>query len=552
MWLLIANLLIRSSLILGAGAILCRLLVRQQPKQRHSILLSSFLLLLLWPILATWLPAVSFSVGDHQAVRDSVTVQQFSVGRHSSSVTNGLVVSPIHLWAMAVLVVLTPLLMAHIRLRGLVKRASVCSDESKIDLLRELCGQLGVAKPPVLLIHPESLMPMATGLWRPGIVLPSDCYLWTQARWRIVLLHELAHITRGDLLSQCCARVVAALWWFQPLSWGVLRLLRRESERACDELVIASGVRPSDYAAELLAIAQTFSANRPGRVAGIAMAREGGLQSRVQAILKPANAKVRRPIPLLVSFFSLAALTILASAVTPAIESQPLSTRGQHMKHTLFASLLASAGLSAATIGGSLYDPSGAAVPNAKALLYDPDTNTKFETSTSADGKFTFEALPAGQYILRVQSPGFATLFREFNVKTDSKVDRGLTLALGKVQETVNVAAEGVPNTAMSATPAQKPVRVGGSVAQSNLVTKVQPLYPKAAKAAGVQGTVLLEMVISKEGEPLDIRVLDTPSDDLTQSALEAVRQWRYKPTLLNGNPVEIVTDVVVNYTLMK
>jgi protein TonB len=89
-------------------------------------------------------------------------------------------------------------------------------------------------------------------------------------------------------------------------------------------------------------------------------------------------------------------------------------------------------------------------------------------------------------------------------------------------------------------------------VEQANLVQKVQPLYPSAAKAAGIQGTVLFEMVISKEGVPVDIRVLESPNDDLTQSALDAVRQWRYKPTLLNGNPVEIVTDVVVNYTLSK
>jgi len=482
---------------------------------------------------------------------DSVSVQQFTVARHSSEGTIGFVVSPIELWAMAVLVVLAPLLIAHLRLRRLVKQAEVCSDAGKTDLLHELCGRLGVSKPPALLIHPEPVMPMATGILRPSIVLPGDCQTWTQARWRIVLLHELAHITRRDLLSQCCARVVAALWWFQPLSWGVLGLLRREGERACDELVIASGVRPSDYATELLAIAQTFGARRTVWPTGIAMAREHGLQDRLNAILRPASHKSPQPVPLLISFFSLAAVTFLASAVTPSIESQPLLQRGDPMKRTLFASLLASAGLSAATIGGSLYDPSGAAVPNAKALLYDPDTNTKFETSTSADGKFTFEALPAGQYILRVQSPGFATLFREFNVKTDSKVYRGLTLALGKVQETVNVAAEGVPNVTLAAHE-PKPIRVGGSVAQSNLTTKVQPVYPKAAKTAGVQGTVSLEMVISKEGEPLDLRVLDSPSDDLTQSALEAVRQWRYKPTLLNGNPVEIVTDVIVNYTLLK
>lgn len=111
-------------------------------------------------------------------------------------------------------------------------------------------------------------------------------------------------------------------------------------------------------------------------------------------------------------------------------------------------------------------------------------------------------------------------------------MERGLTLS-------------SVPSNSES-----KRLRVGGNAEQANLIKKVQPTYPAEAKAARVQGTVELEMVISKEGEPLDLRVIRSPSDDLTQSALEAVRQWRYKPTLLNGNPVEIITDVIVNYTL--
>jgi TonB family protein len=301
----------------------------------------------------------------------------------------------------------------------------------------------------------------------------------------------------------------------------------------------------------LLAIAQTFTASRYAWAAGIAMARQDGLEGRLLSILQPQTKRSRRST--LVAIVCLTALTVAASAVTLLPESQPTSPRGHTMKHTLFAGLLASAGLSAATIGGSLYDPSGAVVPNAKALLYEPDTNTKLETTTSADGKFAFEPLPPGQYILRVQSPGFATLFREFNVKADSKVDRGLTLALGSVQEQVTVAAAGTPGPSASpVASAPKPLRVGGAVEQMNLVTKVQPTYPKAAKEARIEGAVLLEMVISKDGEPLDIRVVSSPSDDLTQSALEAVRQWRYKPTLLNGSPVEIVTDVLVHYTLVK
>jgi protein TonB len=97
-----------------------------------------------------------------------------------------------------------------------------------------------------------------------------------------------------------------------------------------------------------------------------------------------------------------------------------------------------------------------------------------------------------------------------------------------------------------------KKIRVGGQVAQNNLFRKVQPLYPAAAKAARIQGTVELEAVISKDGVPSELRVVSSPNDDLSASSLEAVRQWRYRPTLLNGNPVNIVTTVIVNYSLSQ
>jgi TonB family protein len=505
---------------------------------------------LLWPLFAALLPEIALPLWKQSFSVGTVTVHQFLAPPFAAPASHAFGFSPLLPWALAAVLALGPLFIAHLRLGRLVRRAVPCHDAACNDLLHQLCLELRVAKAPTLLIHPERVMPMVSGVSRPCIVLPADCGEWLPTRCRIVLLHELAHIVRCDLLVQRCARLIAAAWWFQPLSWYALLLLRRESERACDELVVATGVRPSDYAAELLKIAQAFSSGHHTWAAGMGMAREKGLEGRLHSILQPQYNSSHRSIP--VAIFSLTALTFVASAVTLLPESQPTLTRGHFMKHTLFAGLLASAGLSAATIGGSLYDPSGAAVPNAKALLYDPDTNSKFETITSADGKFVFETLPAGQYILRVQSPGFATLFREFKVNDDSKVDRGLTLSLGKMNEHLTVSAEGTPAPSPQPAAQPKPIRVGGTVEESNLIQKMQPVYPKDAKAAGIQGTVTLEMVISKEGEPRDIRVVSSPDDSLTQSALESVRQWRYKPTLLNGNPVEIVTDVVVNYTLAK
>ena len=206
------------------------------------------------------------------------------------------------------------------------------------------------------------------------------------------------------------------------------------------------------------------------------------------------------------------------------------------LRRTVLSGLLASAGLSAATIGGSLFDANGAPVPNAKASILNADTAAKLESTTSPDGKFVFESLPAGQYILRIEKPGFPALYREFKVQEDSKVDRGLMLG----------------DTTQH--PASKPdqVRVPGEVQQAKLTIKVQPVYPTSAKEARIQGMVVLDATLSADGVPEDVRVVSSPSDDLSQSALEAVRQWRYTPTLLNGDPISVVTEIHVNYTLSK
>jgi len=216
------------------------------------------------------------------------------------------------------------------------------------------------------------------------------------------------------------------------------------------------------------------------------------------------------------------------------------------MKRAFFPALLASAGLSAATIGGTVHDTSGAPVADAKVTVTNPDTEAKQEAVTGSDGKFSLSGNEAGQYILSIEKPGFTSILREFDVKAESTVERDFTMP--------NEGGKAVPDNVIAGTDegSEKTFRVGGLVAANNLIKKVQPIYPVAAKEARIQGTVELEAVISKDGVPVDLRVVSSPSDDLSNSALEAVRQWRYRPTLLNGNPVKIVTVVIVNYTLSE
>ncbi len=92
-------------------------------------------------------------------------------------------------------------------------------------------------------------------------------------------------------------------------------------------------------------------------------------------------------------------------------------------------------------------------------------------------------------------------------------------------------------------------IRVGGNVQQVNLIRKVTPDYPTLAKQARIQGVVRFTVTIGKDGTVQDIQLI-SGHPLLVSSAQTAVMQWQYKPTLLNGQPVEVVTQVDVNFTV--
>jgi protein TonB len=97
--------------------------------------------------------------------------------------------------------------------------------------------------------------------------------------------------------------------------------------------------------------------------------------------------------------------------------------------------------------------------------------------------------------------------------------------------------------------PPVKPVPVGGRIREPQKVFSVAPVYPAIARTAGISGTVVLQAVIGVDGSITDLRVA-SGIPLLDQAALDAVRRWRYRPTLLNGVPVPIVMTVAVRFTL--
>jgi protein TonB len=111
------------------------------------------------------------------------------------------------------------------------------------------------------------------------------------------------------------------------------------------------------------------------------------------------------------------------------------------------------------------------------------------------------------------------------------------------------------PANAPSAAPAGavQPIRipVGGNVQAAKLIKQVHPVYPADVKLQGIGGSVVVRAVISTTGELVNPEVISASVHPaLAQAALDAVRQWRYSPTLLNGQPVEVVTSIALNFEL--
>ncbi len=190
-------------------------------------------------------------------------------------------------WLAATLVVLTPLVAGFAVVGRLRRKAVPFSNDALPTLAHSLAESLGLRRPVTLLCAGHGAMPMAAGLLRPVVFLPQEAEDWPHEKLQAVLLHELAHVKRRDCLTHALARVTAALHWFNPLVWMALRRLRIERERACDDLVLTAGERPSAYADHLLEIARTMHAGALASAAAITMARKSQIEGRLLAVLDP-------------------------------------------------------------------------------------------------------------------------------------------------------------------------------------------------------------------------------------------------------------------------
>jgi beta-lactamase regulating signal transducer with metallopeptidase domain len=209
------------------------------------------------------------------------------------------------------------LIIGFVSVRRIVRRATVLTAREWGGALYDLADRLGVERTPLLVRSEDVKMPFAAGLLHPTVVLPAECDRWDDARRRAVLLHELAHISRNDLLGHTLGRVACALYWFHPLVWSAARRLRLESERACDDLALSCGVRPSSYAEHLLDI--VTSVREPlTPVVAIPMADRREFEGRMLAILDPDVRRQGSRRQSMTVVAGLAALALVVGGSAPA------------------------------------------------------------------------------------------------------------------------------------------------------------------------------------------------------------------------------------------
>ncbi len=307
---------LKGTLVLLVAAALCFAWRRASAAQRHLVWAAATMALLALPVLSLALPAwphPSFSAEAAGVVSRAVTYRIWPAG-----------VSLI--WAAGAAVVAARLLSALARIPGIARQAAPLTGNAWTTLLADLRAQLGLRRPIRLLAATGPVSPMAWGLWRPTILLPSAAAEWPEELRRSILLHELAHLKRQDWAIQILTQLACAMHWFNPLVWWAARRSRQESERACDDQVLGAGAAAPDYAAHLLAVARSLRGAGQPSWAAVGMGNGSDLESRVTAILDPRrHRRVRsRAAVLLAAVAATALVAPIAAMQDPSMKPPKL------------------------------------------------------------------------------------------------------------------------------------------------------------------------------------------------------------------------------------
>lgn len=189
-------------------------------------------------------------------------------------------------------------------------------------IAEQVAREYGLPKPPRVLQNGDLSVLFTWGWRHPRLLVPEGASSWPIERIRAVLCHELAHVRRGDWVIQMTAELVRAVYWFNPLLWVVCRSLRRESEQACDDAALNSGIAGSDYAGHVLDVVRSLRQPKRSWSYALSMAGPSTLEKRFVAMLNPSvNRQTLTRVSLAVILVGFLAVTLPLSVLRAASAS---------------------------------------------------------------------------------------------------------------------------------------------------------------------------------------------------------------------------------------
>ena len=521
------------------------------------------------------------------------------------------------LWAAGSACVLGMLITRFRRSRLTMRDARSMDSGREVEALSRLLNR--GRRPRALEIRSSAsrVSPCVVGLWHPKLIWPAGLSdRLTDTQLAAVVAHEICHVRRRDNLAASGLTIVQTLFWFHPLVWWLGSRWSHERERACDEHVLARGDDPEIYADGVLKVGEyCLGGATVLEHAGITGSR---LVERMEAIMsqptpKALGARGRALLAVVCGMVFISAVmfggaTLAGSPVgldavsvpdQPEFAAEPTAATSQGVPQVVTAG---PSGLS-----GVVVDPSGGVVPGATVIVsLAGKTVPERSIYTNASGRFSIGDLPAGEYDVKVQLPGFRTATRRARVGDEPGSGLRVELAMGSVAEQVTIrgaavaeAAPPVPEGEWQEKLNQNPgnaevyfelaglyyrherflesealveqalrllarsvtdqppadtragavgsIRVGGSIKEPRKIRDVRPVYPATARAANVSGVVILEATIGRDGAVRNLKVLRSVPE-LDRAALGAARLWRFTPTLLNGQPIEVGMSITMNF----
>lgn len=324
--MILVDLAIKSVFAATFGWFAVCLLKRSSASTRHVVSFMTLIGVSVLPITLLLMPRwhVPFiKLAEKAAEPNTPTLD--AAASHISAVSHGSAtptIAPaalfVGIWIAIAVILCLKTVIQLVRLHRAERSLPMSCDQTLQALVAELCRKSG--RHVVLLEGQIGEPPMTWGSSRPVLVLPSDAGAWPKDRLHSVVLHELAHIERGDWLASIFAQLSCAVYWFNPFVWLLRKRMELESETAADDRVLSLGVPATQYASHLLNVTRELHNARTSTNVALAMARPGNLDRRVRAILEASRCRRSvRGIVTLSLAATIAGVVFVVGAAAPTI-----------------------------------------------------------------------------------------------------------------------------------------------------------------------------------------------------------------------------------------